>query len=264
MAHTTPTVFVCAATGSQGGALAHLLRQMDWKVRTTTRNVNSVEARKLQRMGVHITEGDWDNGRALNASIAGCDKVFLCLFPNFADMSCERRQAQEILRIAKAAGVKQVVASTSLGVSQLDANVHVPAGSFMEKHLSSKKAIEQAVLDTGFTFCTFLRPAFSMANFIQPKVHRYPEICEKGTWTTTMTAETQLPLIDHVDIGKVAVAAFQSPAAFDRRAIGLASELLTVQQILDQLADAAGKSGSFKAVFMTDDEISAQGDSNVL
>lgn len=103
-----------------------------------------------------------------------------------------------------------------------------------------------------------------MANFLDPKVNRYPEVRDKGTWTVSMTAETQLPLIDHVDTARFAVAAFQNPDKFSGRAIGLASELLMVQQTLNQLAEAAGRPGEFKAIFMTDEEIEAQANSNVL
>lgn len=103
-----------------------------------------------------------------------------------------------------------------------------------------------------------------MANFLNPKADRYSETRERGSWTVSMTPETQLPLIDHVDIGQIAVAAFQRPHQFAGRAIGLASELLTIQQTLDQLANAAGKPGAFQPIFMSDEEVQAQKASNVL
>lgn len=134
------------------------------------------------------------------------------------------RQCQTILNIAKEASVKQVVASTTLGVSQLDANLRVYPGSFMEKHMLNKKSLERAVEDHGFEHFTFLRPTFFMANFLEPKVKRYTEIRDQRSWTTSMTDETQLPILDHVDIAKFVVAAFQNPEAFHGRAIGLASD----------------------------------------
>ncbi|KAI5920335.1 hypothetical protein F4810DRAFT_441794 [Camillea tinctor] len=165
---------------------------------------------------------------------------------------------QTILDIAKEAGVKEVVASTTLGVSQLDVNVRVYPGSFMEKHMINKKSLETAVEDRGFEHFTFLRPTFYMANFLEPKVSRYAEVRDKRSWTTSMTPDTQLPIIDHVDIAKFAVAAFQDPGAFHGRAIGLASEQMGIQDMLDLLAEAAGQPGSIRAIFMTDEEIEAQ------
>jgi hypothetical protein len=98
-----------------------------------------------------------------------------------------------MLDIAKEAGVKQVVASTTLGVSQLDANVRVYPGSFMEKHMLNKKAVENSVEERGFEHFSFLRPTFFMANFLEPKVKRYEEIRDHRSWTTSMTAETPRP-----------------------------------------------------------------------
>lgn len=167
-------------------------------------------------------------------------------------------KCHNILNIAKAAGVKQVVASTTLGVSQLDDSVRVAPGSFMEKHMINKKALEQSVQDFGFEHFTFLRPSFFMANFLEPKVKRYAEIRDQHSWTTSMTPDTQLPIVDHVDIAKFAAAAFEDPARFHGRAIGLASDQMRIQEMLDLLADAAGRPYSIRALFMTDEEIEAQ------
>ncbi|KAI0173476.1 NAD(P)-binding protein [Hypoxylon sp. FL1284] len=252
------TVFVCSATGYQGGALATQLRELGWGVRATTRDLGSPAAVALSSIGVQMKECDWDNTDVLSDSIKGCDKLFLCLLPSWDDPTCERRQCRSILSIAKAANVKQVVVSTTLGVSQLDDNVRVAPGSFMEKHMINKKSLERAVEDAGFEHFTFLRPTFFMANFLEPKVKRYAEIRDHHTWTTSMTPDTQLPIVDHVDIAKFALAAFRDPATYHGRAIGLASDQMRVQEMLDLLAEAAEKPGSLRALFMTDDEIEAQ------
>lgn len=172
------------------------------------------------------------------------------------------RQCQNILAIARAAGVKQVVASTTLAVSQLDGNARVAPGSFMEKHMNNKKAIEKAVQDAGFEHYTFLRPAFFMANLLEPKVSpRYAELRDRRSWTTSMAPGTRLPVVDHVDIARLAVAAFRDPAGafFHRRAVGVASDQMRVQEMLDMLAGAAGlPAGSIRAYFKTDEEIEAQ------
>jgi uncharacterized protein YbjT (DUF2867 family) len=119
----------------------------------------------------------------------------------------------------------------------------------MEKHMLNKKSIENDVQEHVFEHFTFLRPAFFMANFLEPKVKRYAEIRDQRSWTTSMTPETQLPILDHVDIAKFAIAAFRDPTAFDGHAIGLASDQLRVQEILDLLAEAAGQPGSIRAYF---------------
>lgn len=261
MPSATHKVFVFSATGSQGGALSLQLRDLNWTVHTTTRNLDSPEAHSLKARDIQITQSDWDDIDALRIAMTDCEKLFLCLHPKLNDSDYERRQAEKIVRIAKDVGVKQVVASTSLGVAMLGTGVHITPDSFMAKHLAGKKGVEQAVIDGQFEHWTFLRPAFFMANFLEPKVSRYPEVRDKGTWTTSMTAEGKLALIDHIDIAKVAAAAFQDPEKFHGRAIGLASELLTIQQTLDQLGEVIHQ--PLRAIFMTEEEITKQKDSTV-
>ncbi|RYP33718.1 hypothetical protein DL767_004647 [Monosporascus sp. MG133] len=245
-----PTVCVFGATGHQGGALAHQLCALAWNVHATVRDIHSSRASALTAAGAHLTEGDWDNNDALRTAMSGCDKLFLCLMPDLTDHNRELRQTANIIRIAKDAGVKQVVASTSLGVSMLEDRL-VETSSFMYKHLANKKAIEKAVADAGFLHYTFLRPSFLMVNFLN--IARYPELHAKGTWTTTMTPRSRLALLDAQDVAGMATAAFQEPEIFHNRAIGLASDLLTAQETLDKLGNALCR--PLKAIFMTDEEI---------
>ncbi|OAL70063.1 hypothetical protein A7D00_5592 [Trichophyton violaceum] len=261
MSTSNNAVFVCGATGSQGGALALKLRKdLNWSVHSTVRNLTSPAAISLLEAGVKLTQGDWDNEAALMAALQGCNKIFLCLLPDFKDSDRERRQAEVIVKVAKAAGVKQVIVSTSLSVFTLDdhqleteAREHLTPDSFMARHIASKKGVEDAVRNGCFDYWTILRPSFFMANFLEPKVARCPEPREHGTWTTAMTPEARLALIDHVDIAAFAVEAFREPQKFHGRAFGLASDILTVQKTLDVLGKAAAK--PLKAIFMTDEEI---------
>lgn len=144
----------------------------------------------------------------------------------------------------------------------LDDGVAVSTGSFMQKHMTNKKSIEKMVEDAGFEYYTLLRPTFFMANFLEPKIRRYAELREEGSWTTSMTAETDFPIVDHEDIARFAVAAFQSPEKYHRRALGLASEQLKIQEILDRLAEAAGQPGTMRAKFFTEAEVEAQAKSS--
>lgn len=86
------TVFVCSATGFQGGALARQLRQLGWEVHSTTRDLGSPAAIALHNIGVKLTQGDWEDTEALKSSITGCDKLYLCLMPNWDIPTQEPRQ----------------------------------------------------------------------------------------------------------------------------------------------------------------------------
>ncbi|KAM7197569.1 hypothetical protein V8F33_005535 [Rhypophila sp. PSN 637] len=253
-----PTVFVLGATGSQGGAVCRQLRQLDWNVHATVRNPDSPSAQSLVASGVQVSQGDWDDHEALRKTMMACDKLFLCLLPSPTDQDLERVRAEAITRIAKDVGISQVVASTTLGVFMYDRNEHVQSGSFMEKHLAAKKGLEDAVEHAGFAHWTMLRPALFMANFLEPKVNRAASgVRDHGIYKTATTPDTQLALVDQEDIARLAVYAFQYPEKLHGQALGVASELLTPRQVMDQLGEAAGR--QFKATYFTDEEIAAQG-----
>lgn len=260
MPSSNPTVFVTGATGSQGGAVARKLRDLSWNVHAIVRSPDSPPSVSLAAAGVSLTEGDWDNDEALRAGLAGCDKLFLCLMPTPEDPDRERRQAVNILRIAREAGVTQVVATTSLGVSMYETGdprfqVDGP-GSLLYVLVGAKKGVEQAVAEGGFPDGhTFLRPAYFMANFLEPNINNYADITgDEGAWVSVMRHDTRVGLIDHNDIAAYAVAVFKEPARFRDRAVGLVSEFLTPQEMMDQLGTAMGR--SLEARFLTDEEIS--------
>jgi uncharacterized protein YbjT (DUF2867 family) len=126
---STPTVFVCSATGSQGSNLCRQLCSLGWNVHATTRNLESPTALTLIQQGVQLTQGDWDDKTALEKSIAGCDMLFLNTSPSFGgDLAHERVQAKGILSIAKDAGVRHVVYSSGLSVDQLV----IPTSPFLD------------------------------------------------------------------------------------------------------------------------------------
>ncbi|KAI0884560.1 NmrA family protein [Annulohypoxylon maeteangense] len=257
---SSPTVFVLGATGNQGGAVARQLRALHWNVHALVRDLLSPGAIELAAAGGILTEGTWDNTDALKDGIAGCDKLFLNLVPCIEELDRERQQAVNIVNIAKAAGVTQIVSTTSLGVSMYGTDDRLQPG-LLHTLLGVKKGVEQAVVDGGLESYTLLRPAYFMANFLQPNIDNYLDIVNDGVWKSALTADTQLGLVDHEDIAKVAVAAFRDPAQFNGREIGLASEFLTAQEAMDRLGDAMGR--PIKAAFMTDEEIAVQEQASV-
>ncbi|KAH9987955.1 hypothetical protein F4779DRAFT_611209 [Xylariaceae sp. FL0662B] len=226
-----PTVFVTSATGSQGLALCLELRQSNWNVCATTRDPASPAASVLEAAGVQLTLGDWDNEDSLLAGITGCDKLFLCLLPDFSNFEVIPRRAERIICIVRAAGVQQVVVSTILGTFMIEegGELLILPSAFFLQHFQAKKRIEQAVIKGDFDSCTLLRPAFFMANFLEPKIRfGYSETREKNSWTNCMTSDIRLGLVDHVDIARFVAAVFREPDKFYGLRIGIASEELPV------------------------------------
>lgn len=256
--NTQPTtIFITGATGSQGAALARELIGRGWSVHSTTRDPASPRATALAAAGVKFMKGDWDDEDALRAAMAGCTKLFLCLVSNIVEPDRERRQCLSICNIAREAGVTQVVSSTSLGVSMYGNEHHLQPGSLLYDLIVVKKVMEEMVADAGFMSYTLLRPAYFMVNFLEPNINNYADLISDGVWSTSLTADTRLGLVDFEDIGRIAAAAFMDPEAdkFNGKAIGIVSEFLSPQETMDVLGSAMGC--TFKTAFLSEEEIAA-------
>ncbi|KAH6636009.1 hypothetical protein F5144DRAFT_566017 [Chaetomium tenue] len=233
---TNPTVFVCGATGAQGGRLAHRLRAIGWGVHTTVRDPTSTTAQSLQSIGVETTPGDWNNEAALAHSLAGCQMLFLNLYPTLHDIPLELHQAQTLLRLARAAHIQHVVYTSSIPLPTTDPT-SLPALA-----RASKRHIEAATRTSGIPAWTILRPAFFMTNFVRPNVDRlFPGASTTGEFTLALRPDTPLSLIDPDDIAQFAVAAFRAPGRFHGQVVDLAGEVKPMGEVLGVLARVVGK-----------------------
>jgi len=255
MSSGVPTVFVVTATGSQGSALCRQLRELGWCVRATVRNQDSASARALTDIGVTLNVGDWDDETALAAGVAGCDMLFLALVTSYGDFDAERIWALRILRLARAAGVKQVVYTSAVSADAPEKRTLLPPDHLFAKALYCKNIIEGLVRRAGFEYWTILRPGFFMSNLLEPKVRIYPELVETGVWLTALTPETQIGLIDPEDIAAFAAAAFRGPERFHRHEIDLVGERMTPGRMMELLSGAVGR--QLEARFYTEEQIRA-------
>ncbi|RAL04673.1 NmrA/HSCARG family protein [Aspergillus ibericus CBS 121593] len=255
------SIFVCGATGTQGGAITRHLLQKNIQVHTITRTPTSPAAQTLQTLGVRITKGDYDDEPSLRGSLTGCIGLFLNMTPDFLNPENETIRGRRVLTLAKEAGVKYVVYSSAFAVNEPQKiRTFTPTG-FTGKMLLSKQALEIETRTLGFERWTILRPGNFMTNFLAPRARIYAGLVDKKCWTTAWTPETQIAMVDPEDIGRVG-----AEALFDERFHGveieLAGELLTVGEILGALAKATGV--EFKADYMTEEQIGAQIATNVL
>lgn len=131
-----------------------------------------------------------------------------------------------------------------------------PGSAHLEVFVKVKKDVEEMVENGQFDTFTVIRPGYLMANFLEPAINGYTEILDSGTWPTIFKADTRLGLVDHDDVAKIAVSAFQDPGALNGRVIGIVSEFLTPQEIMDHLGKAMGSPG-FRAIFLTEEDVAA-------
>ncbi|CAI7643997.1 unnamed protein product [Penicillium viridicatum] len=231
---SSPTVFVCGATGTQGGALIDHLLKADVKIHAVTRTPDSAAAQLLKSLGVLITEGDFDDD-SVRKSMANCTSLFLNLMPKLTDLNASLEQACRLLKIAKEAGIKQVIYTSGLSANDPQRLKLWDPTSIISAMMLNKHAIENEIRKAGFENWTILRP---------------------GVFTTAFTPDTLLPMVDPNDIGQFAAAAVFDPVKFNHQEIEITSEFLGVDAVIQSLSRATGREMS--VVYMSDEEISAQ------
>ncbi|CAI7608577.1 unnamed protein product [Penicillium palitans] len=231
---SSPTVFVCGATGTQGGALIDHLLKTDVKIHAVTRTPNSAAAQLLKSRGVLITEGDFDDD-SVKKSMANCTSLFLNLMPALTNLNASLEQACRLLKIAKEAGIKQVIYTSGVSAKDPQRLKLWDPTSIISVMMLNKQAIENEVRKAGFESWTIFRP---------------------GVFTTAFAPDTLLPMVDPNDIGQFAAAAVLDPVKFNQQEIEIASELLGIDATIQSLSRATGREMS--VVYLSDEEISAQ------
>ncbi|KAK4862988.1 hypothetical protein LT330_010093 [Penicillium expansum] len=253
---SSPTVFVCGATGTQGGALIDHLLKADVKIHAVTRSPDSAAAQHLKSLGVIITEGDFDNDDSVRKPMANCTTLFLNLMPALTDLNASFEQACRLLKIAREAGIKQVIYASAVSANDPQRLKSWDPTSIISTMLLNKSAIENEIGKAGFESWTILRPGNFMNNFLSPKAMMYKGFTETGVFTTAFAPDTLLPMVDPNDIGQFAAAAVFDPVKFNHQEIEITSEFLGVDAIIQSLSHATGREMS--VVYMSDEEIGEQ------
>jgi uncharacterized protein YbjT (DUF2867 family) len=99
-----PTAFVTGATGYQGSATARELVNVGFKVHALVRDPSSQSAIELQRLGVQLFPGDFDNIPAIKTAVEGATAVFLNVSPVLSDTQREVTHATNVIDAVIASG----------------------------------------------------------------------------------------------------------------------------------------------------------------
>ncbi|TLS21783.1 uncharacterized protein PpBr36_09261 [Pyricularia pennisetigena] len=247
------TVFVCGATGTQGGALTRQLLPKRVVVHAMTQNPSSAATKELESLGVKLFRGSFDEEQVIERAVQGVDAIFLNLMLDLSNPHGDP-------------GLRHIVYSSGLATDRLQAlllgqplaegSPLVASGFF-----NVKVDIEDAVAAAGFDAWAVIRPAFFMADFVLPKVAMYPGLAKTGRANTAWRHDTVLPLVDDETIGVFAAAAVLEPQRFDGKKLDVADELRTLDECLGMLGDAAGR--DLRLVELTDDEVEARSSTNL-
>lgn len=247
--------FVAGATGHQGGATARELLKSGVKVHALVRDPSSKSAIDLQRLGVHLFPGDFDNLSSLKAALGGATAVFLNVLPIVSDTEREVVHAKNIIDAAIASGTVTTIVYSSVAMTgRHEEFPNWGPGYPMAWYWENKAQIESMVRGSGVEYWTILRPAFLMLNYLQPKAsYMFPDLVQRRVFLTAYKPSTAMTILDGDDVGKFAAAAIVEPSAFNMHEIDLGVESLTPAEIVRELSRVSGKDISLQ--FYDEEEV---------
>lgn len=218
----TRSILVTGATGQQGGATVRALLDSasGWQLRALSRKPDAPAAQALSARGVQVFRGDMTDKAALLAAMQGVHGVYSVQANATSGVESEIRQGKLVADAAAESGVKHLVYS-SVGGAERQSGI---------PHFESKWQIEEHIRKLGLQ-ATILRPATFMDNFGKGAMRTVVLSMMK----TYVPDTTPLQLIAVRDIGAFAALAFERPDEFIGKAVELAGDSLTRQDIITTL-----------------------------
>ncbi|GAW20954.1 hypothetical protein ANO14919_104670 [Xylariales sp. No.14919] len=233
------TYLVTQATGQQGQWTTTHLLAAGHEVHALVRDPSKIPE-VLQRPGVTLFKGESANFDDVFRAAQGCEAVYLNTFPI---PGLEAQQAKAVVDASKKAGLKSIVASTTMGTGDKALwDDDATKSSHLHDYFVSKSAVEDIVRASGFEAWTILRPAFIHFDYFLPgSLGNFPRLHTHGELDHFYNPGVRMAQTDASDIGKYAAAALQNPAKFRGQEIELSGEYLTIKEIRDILERVSGR-----------------------
>lgn len=234
------SALVTGATGMQGGAVARALHGAGMAVTALVRDPDGAPARALAGAGIGLAVGDLDDGAGLATACAGATTVFSVQPAPYADRYSERRQAANLVRAARDAGVQHLVHTSVSGTGWQARHPDVDPGA-TRNYWASKEEAETSVREAGFPAYTIVKPAYFMENFVTPKVDLMFPLLPEGDLLVASAPSTELALVTADDFGPAVARVAAHSERFAGAEIELGSDLLTFGQIAAVLSAVTGR-----------------------
>lgn len=235
-------ILVTGSTGTQGHAVVQALLKKGNAVRSIVRETSrwSEAALNLEQAGAHLMIADMENEASLEVAMQNVYGLFSVQAMDDGTGS-ERRHADNLARIAKKAGVQQVVHVSASRTGDYESFPGWGEGKWNEQYWTDKRYAENAIINAGFKYWTILRPTFFMDNFLPPKAAFMYAGLESGSISVVFKQDKKLQFISTTDTGAFAAAAFTDPESFNRKFIDLAGDELTIGEIATEIGKVTGK-----------------------
>ncbi|KAH8549235.1 hypothetical protein BGW37DRAFT_522374 [Umbelopsis sp. PMI_123] len=234
------TILVTTANGNVGSRLATILLDQGFKVNAFVRNTESSVAHDLEQRGARIFKGDFDDISSLQKASQGIWGVFINANPTPGTLD-ELRHNTNVINAAKEAGAKFGV-YMSVGMADRKDEFkgmgpEHPAYTYWKSKADSEKALQEA----GFDYWTILRPGGFIDNFFGfLGGFLFPDLKKQHLIVSPLSPSLEQPYIIPENISRFAAAAFANPNIFNRQAIELCDEDLTLADAGKYITDIVG------------------------
>ncbi|KAI1175877.1 NmrA family protein [Nemania sp. FL0916] len=246
------TYLITQATGQQAQwTIRHLLAS-GAQVHALVRDPSKLPSTSvLKQPGITIFKGESVNFEDVYLAAQGCVGAYLNTYPI---PGLETTQAQTVLAASRKAGIKSVVALTTMCTANTDMwQDDWTQGTPLRDYFVSKASVEDAVRNNGSNSeregggegkltWTILRPAFIHIDYLLPtSALNFPRLATHGLLDHDYAPETRMPHTDCSDIGRYACAALLDPAKFAGQEIELSNELLTIEESREIISRVSGR-----------------------
>jgi len=246
------TIAVFGATGSQGNAFVKAAladKDLNFKIRGITRNLDSDKSKELKAQGVSIVQADLENIESLHKALDGCEYAFL-VTDYWAVLSSAKEQQQIRNFIAAAKGLKHVVWSTlpdTRKVVKPNDDFPTISGNMFVPHFDSKGEADQWFIDAHIP-TTLLNTAYFFENFYGFDEPRKDDSDGKFAFVNPCKENTKNLFISVLDIGKAAYRIIKGGDKYIGKYIGIYSEALTWPEVANAINKHTGANVKFQHI----------------
>ncbi|GKZ73089.1 hypothetical protein AnigIFM63309_003138 [Aspergillus niger] len=252
------SILVLSATGNQGrGVVQHCL-SAGHSVSAYVRNPASSAAVQLAEQGATLITGDLDDLESLRTATQNVDAVFFTEVQTGNRELDLKRMENVILAAQESSTISHIILSTALKTGQHESfpgwegGAHPMKEYWLQKHALENRVREAAAAKNGGRW-TIIRPGHFLQNLLPPvRDFMFPGFKEERVLRVAYRAGTELPLVDARDVGIVVAAAVKEPERFSSKAVDVAVEVVTVEQLAGKIGKVVGE--EVKVEFL-DDEV---------
>jgi uncharacterized protein YbjT (DUF2867 family) len=245
---TKPLITIVGILGKQGLSAAHsLLESGRYRVRGTTRRINSPEAISLAAKGVELINIPLDLGhyKAYVSAFQGSDGVFLMTPQIIPPATHEFELGKELADAAIEAGVSYLIFSSLENIDKIS------EGRLFAPHFTDKARIEEYIRTLPIT-SSFIYMAFFYTNLIE----FYTPYLKDGSlvFPVYLPKDFKAPFVDpQTATGPAVLEIFSNPDEYAGKAMPVIGDIVSPQEMIDSFVRVTGKKAVYSSAYTAEE-----------